>query len=192
MARRKHDRKGGRKGRQSRNRKIKPFYFIICEGETEENYINFIKAHFKVSAEVKSKVLGNNLSVAKVDRIIKALPDQPNKTYLFYDLDREDVKQKLFELTKHGYSLIYNNPSIEFWFLLHNRNQRAEIETKNAEKALQKEWPEYKKGFLSDAEREILLSNFHKAKERAVALDAFGNPSSNTYTLIEALIGEEV
>ena len=40
-------------GKQNKNRKTKPVFYVFCEGETEENYISILRQHFRIPIEIK-------------------------------------------------------------------------------------------------------------------------------------------
>jgi hypothetical protein len=44
--------------RISKIRKTRPVYFVFCEGESENAYINLLRSHFRFPIEIKSKVIG--------------------------------------------------------------------------------------------------------------------------------------
>ena len=44
--------------RQSRGKRINPTYFVFCEGETEEEYVKYLRSVFRIPIEINSKKLG--------------------------------------------------------------------------------------------------------------------------------------
>lgn len=47
--------------RKSNPRKMKPLFLVLCEGETEETYINLLKQRYRLPIRIVSKILGGSL-----------------------------------------------------------------------------------------------------------------------------------
>lgn len=45
-----------RKHRPSKGKKINPHFWVFCEGETEEAYIYWLRARYRLPVEVVAKV----------------------------------------------------------------------------------------------------------------------------------------
>ena len=75
------------------------------------------------------------------------------------------------------------------WFLLHYQDQKSEISSDKCIKKLLKFSNEYKKGTLSEEEKDVLAKNKEVAVERAKKLMEDQNPSSTVYKLLEKLKG---
>lgn len=105
---------------------------------------------------------------------------------MIYDADVPQVLEKLKSIKSAV--LIVSNPSIELWFLLHYKNQTANITTEKCIRQLSnRNKNKYKKGVI-DSQLEIKLSGIcAKACERAKELTLFNNPSSNMNVFIEEL-----
>ena len=104
-----------------------------------------------------------------------------------YDLDVDGMLEQLQKIPNA--ELIVSNPCIELWFLLHYQEQKTEISSDKCIKKLQKVSKEYKKGTLSEEEKDVLAKNKDLALERAKKLVEFQNPSSMVYKLLEKLKG---
>jgi hypothetical protein len=103
-----------------------------------------------------------------------------------YDLDRKDTEVKL-ALCKSSIS-IASNPAVELWFLLHIEDQHAAISTDDCIDKLKKstpDWAYYKKGSLTEKQKQVLWDNRGLASVKAKKLSATGNPASLVYRLIE-------
>ncbi len=48
--------------RKSNPRKMRPQFLVLCEGSTEEVYINFLKQRYRLPIKIVSKVVGSNIS----------------------------------------------------------------------------------------------------------------------------------
>ena len=73
--------------------------------------------------------------------------------------------------------------------LLHYQEQKTEISSDKCIKKLHEVSKEYKKGTLSEEEKEVLARNKELAVERAKILSENKNPSSTVYILLEKLKG---
>jgi len=172
-------------------RKMKPVFLVFCEGETEETYINFLRQKYRIPIKVIPHITGLSISPDIIKRHISAeqLDSKDILTsFLMYDLDRKEIIEKL-AVCKKSIS-ITSNPAVELWFLLHNREQYAEISTDRCIEALQKvttEWANYQKGILSNQQKRILWDNRTIASERAKRLLNGKNPSSSVYLLIDMM-----
>lgn len=172
--------------RKSKGKTINPTYYVFCEGKTEEEYVKFLKKIYRIPIEVKHKVEGNKISYRKVREFLKGKPSSTkDKVFLMYDLDVEGIVKKLDEIDI-GIQ-ITSNPSIELWFLLHYKNQTANISSGNSLLQLQRHWSNYEKGVLRDNHKQELISRIKTAISYAKNLKHPNNPSSKLFLLIEAL-----
>ena len=48
--------------RISKGKKINPTYFVFCEGETEEVYINHLRSKYRLPININSKIAGNRIT----------------------------------------------------------------------------------------------------------------------------------
>lgn len=172
--------------RVAKERRIKPVFYVFCEGETEEAYINFLRLRYRIPIKIKSKVTGHSIS----QRIVNSHIDTENKhekdkIFLMYDLDEDGLLEKL-QLISNSV-LLTSNPCIEFWFLLHFRNQRANINCNACNRELKARVKRYEKGKLNEAINNKLKENYKSAIERAKNLDETNNPSSSVYKFIEEI-----
>ncbi len=139
---------------------MKPLYFVFCEGESEEEYINFLKSEYRLpNIKIKSKVAGTAISAGEIRNQLKSENRQSNDPiFLMYDLDRDDITATLKSIK--GTTLIGSKPSIELWYLLHCIPIQVLISSSSqAEAMLKKFWKRYKKGFLSQSEKCALREN---------------------------------
>lgn len=177
--------------RKPKGKKINPTFFIFCEGQTEEAYINVLKAEYRLpSIIIHSKVKGLDISARFIKEYKKNKPSDPkDRTFLFYDLDTPGIYSRLVQID--GCKLLISNPSVELWFLLHYKNQTASINSDRCCKELEKENKEYKKGTIDTKLRKKLIDNIKIAIERAKSLPNSNNPSSTVYQFLEILNGLE-
>jgi len=175
------------KRNSSKGKKINPHFWVFCEGETEEAYVCFLRSKCRIPIEIVPKIVGNRISQQIIKNSKQGKPTHDkDKDFLMYDADVPKVLEKLKSIKSA--ILIASNPSIELWFLLHYKNQTANILTDTCIKELSNRNRNiYKKGAI-DAQLEIKLSeNCKKACERAKKLILFNNPSSNMNVFIQEL-----
>jgi hypothetical protein len=181
-----------KKERNSRpSRKMKPVFLVFCEGETEEAYINFLRQKYRLPIKIISRMTGLSISPAIIKRYVQAEKISPGDnitSFLMYDLDTAGITEKL--LLIKGSITITSNPCVELWFLLHNKEQHAEIATKTCITMLQHfsdDWTYYEKGIFTDRQKQMLWNNCIIACDRARKLPESINPSSTIYRLVEAM-----
>ncbi len=182
----------GSKRRKPRGKKINPTLFVFCEGETEESYINLLRSEYKIpSIIIHPKIGGGDISDKFIRNYKKGRPSHPkDETFLFYDLDVPEILQRLRKIENS--KLLISNPSVELWFLLHYKNQTANVNSDYCCKELKNRNKVYKKGTIDDKLKEKLLLKKNDALNRAKKLDENKNPSSSVYKLIEVLNGLKV
>lgn len=176
-----------RERRPSREKRIKPHFWVFCEGETEDAYIRYLRSKYRLPIEIISKVSGSDINEKYIERHKKGKPThEKDKNFLIYDADIKEVLKKLKKIKDT--TLITSNPSIELWFLLHYKNQISTIdENKCIQELCNRNRNEYKKGFLDKKLKERLRTKQSVAIDRAKKLTGFKNPSSNMYIFIELL-----
>lgn len=176
----------GRKNRISKGKTMKPNFFVFCEGETEITYIRFLRSIYRVPLQIIAKKSDSNITMQYIANCKKEYEKTDNdKTFLMFDLDVSGILEKLQKIA--DCILLVSNPCVEFWFLLHYEDVRAELTSKNCIERLKKHSIQYSKGTLSDTEKRTLSENKQLALERAQKLKEYRNPSSMVYRLIEEL-----
>jgi len=179
-----------RRREQAAPRLMKPVFLVFCEGETEENYLDFIRRKYKSPIKIVSSVEGNQISqnlIEKRQQELKISKNEKIKTFLMYDLDVKVVNAKLKSCDAEW---LCSNPCIELWFLLHSKLQTIEITTDNCLKTLINVggvWKEYKKSVLTETQKNYLWDNKTIAIDRAKKLTENENPSSGIYKLLETI-----
>jgi len=172
--------------RPSKGKKIKPTFFVFCEGKTEQLYVSFLKSQFRVSIIIDSQIAKNNITDNYIKNYKKGRPThEKDKTFLLYDLDVPEMLEKL-QAIKSTVTLV-SNPCIEFWFLLHFKEQKSVITCKKCNEGLNKQMGNYSKVLIDNKMRESLVKGQQKAINRAKKLKPLINPSSTVHLLIEEL-----
>ena len=167
---------------------MKPNFFVFCEGETEMAYVKFLRSLYRAPIQVIPKKGKSNISE---DFIVKSkneyVQTEQDKVFLMYDLDVDGMLEQLQKIPNA--ELLVSNPCVELWFLLHYQEQKTSISSDKCIKKLQKFSKEYKKGTLSEEEKDVFAKNKELAIERAKKLAKFHNPSTTVYRLLENLNG---
>ena len=178
-----------RRRREPKGKKINPTLFVFCEGETEEAYINLLKSVYRIpSIHIHPKIGGNNITAEYIENYKQGKPThEKDSNYLVYDLDVPEMITRLSKIK--GCELLVSNPCIELWFLLHYKNQTASTNNANCCREMNNRNKTYKKGAIDKKLKEKLILKREDAVKRAKALNAYENPSSTMYKLIEILEG---
>ena len=48
--------------REAKGKQIKPVYYVFCEGESEESYVLYLRAKYRIPVEILPKILRNQIS----------------------------------------------------------------------------------------------------------------------------------
>ena len=64
----------GRKRQASKGKKIKPHFWVFCEGKTEESYVCFLRSKYRIPIEIVPKIIGSNISEKIIKRYKKGKP----------------------------------------------------------------------------------------------------------------------
>lgn len=166
---------------------------VICEGETEENYINLMKKWYKFPVRIVSRIEGTKITQALVDkheRGLKISAKDKVDTFLMYDMDVPAINEKLMVCKAE---LLLSNPCFEIWLLLHAKEQKSALSSEAVLKELKKSasvWNSYIKSVYTDTQKTFLREHLKDAVDRAKALKDFQNPSSRIYRLLEILEGK--
>jgi len=177
----------GKRNRTSKAKKINPHFWVFCEGETEEAYVKHLRSQYRIPIEIVPKIVGNKITERFIKSYKKGKPVHPkDKDFLLYDADVKAVLEKLQKFKSA--ILIASNPSIELWFLLHYKNQKASITTAGCIKELSnRNRIKYKKGLIDDCLKTKFVEKRYDACKRAGSTKHFENPSTNVHLLIDEL-----
>ena len=172
--------------RKSKEKKMRPIFFIFCEGETEIAYVNFLKSKYRLPIEVIPKKSDSNISCRYIENCKRDYITTPaDRTFLMYDLDVQGVFDKLSCIPK--VTLLVSNPCVEFWFLLHAQDFASEIDSKTCVNRYESLSMNYKKGHLNIFDMRLLNEGEDAAIIRAKRVSTPVNPSTTVYKLVEAL-----
>ena len=172
--------------RKSKGKKIKPTFFVFCEGESEDVYVSHLRSCYRIPIEIVSKIAGNSITQKYINSTLKHRPKHPkDKHFLLYDIDAPKMLEKLKSIKNS--ILLASNPCFELWYILHFCNQTAYINTNDCINKLEENCREYKKGKIPNKLKIKLTESVKKAIERAKKKDLYNNPSTSVYLLIEEL-----
>jgi hypothetical protein len=168
---------------------MKPMIMVFCEGATEDEYVNFLKTRYHVKIKIISKITGQQLSQELINKHTyaeKLNGKDTIHTFLMYDLDSPSIAEKVKECRGE---MICCNPCIELWFYLHEKEQHANISTTACLQLLKKVsgWKEYKKGSLSEIQKDLLWEKRKEAVFRGKGLVDYQNPSAPIFRFIKFL-----
>ncbi len=170
--------------------RMRKIALVICEGETEERYINLLKKWYKSPIRIVSHIEGTKITQSLVDNRTRELKlsrwDKVN-TFLMYDMDVPSINEKLLACKAEK---LLSNPCFEIWLLLHAKDQKSPITTDALIKELKKSatvWKNYSKSDFTNTQEDFLKSNTDTATARAKNLTELHNPSTSIYKLVNLL-----
>jgi len=176
-----------RKVKQSRGMKMKPTSFVFCEGKTEAEYVDLLRRSFRVPIEIIARVSDSNISMPYIDRCKRQrFTTSEDKTFLMFDLDVAGMLERLRKIKDAV--LLLSNPCVEYWSLLHYKDVNNELSSAECLSRLKKYDSDYVKGTFSPAMKKKLIECVADASRRAVAKNAFSNPSSTVYLLTDEIL----
>lgn len=180
----------GRKIRLSKEKQMKPNFFVFCEGKTEMAYIKFLRSLYRVPIQVIPKKGKSNISKDDIENSKRDyVTTNQDKVFMMFDLDVAGVLEHLQKISDA--ELLVSNPCVELWFLLHYQEQKTKLTSKKCLQKMQGVSKGYKKGTLSEEEKSVLAANKDVAIKRAKLLEKFENPSTTIYRLLELLKDKE-
>ena len=175
-----------RRVRTSKEKRMKPNFFVFCEGETEVAYVMHLRSKYRVPIQIIPKKSDSNISCRYIANCKKGYElTERDQTFLMYDLDVAGVLEQLNCIP--GATLLVSNPCIELWFILHCVDVNAELNQNACVKMYKKFSDRYSKGKLNVADVNIFAVGEDNAILRAKKMNAPKNPSTTVYKLIEAI-----
>lgn len=175
--------------RKSKVKRMRPIFFVFCEGETEVAYVNYLKSKYRLPVEIIPKKSDSNISCRYIENCKKSyFTTTSDKTFMMYDLDVDGILNTLSCIPE--VTLLISNPCFELWFLLHSQDCKSELDSRKCIKKYEALSPDYKKGRLNVSDLHILEQGEDRAIERAKKMVTPENPSTTVYKLVEALRAE--
>ncbi len=178
---------GSKKRRTSKDKRINPKFWVFCEGKTEKSYVEFLRAKYRLPIKIIPEILGTKISNRLISKhISKKEKHKKDKIFLLYDADVDYILQRLLQIKNA--KLLASNPSIEYWFLLHYKNQTAMITEEDCIKQLSnRNKNTYKKGYMDEKLKKRLEEKQKEATKRAKKTVLYNNPSTNIFEFIVEL-----
>lgn len=175
--------------RKTKSRKVRPVIFVFCEGETEEQFVHYLRSKYKCPIEIRTKVSHTKvLKRGYISRNTEGRLNQVNdRVFLLYDLDREGLYEGLSKLKRAD--LISSNPCFELWLLLHYEDCNGQKSSEQCITLLKRHIPDYEKGKkkVFDSRGAELSGRYSDAKERAKSKSIPDNPSTDVYRLVDLI-----
>ena len=176
----------GRQIRKSKGKTMKPNFFVFCEGESEVTYISHLRSQYRVPLQIIPRKSDSNISVRYIENCKREyIVTENDKIFLMYDLDVDGMLLHLQSIPDTV--LLVSNPCIELWYLLHFEECHAELTQNACMKKMKRHFEHYTKGTLTLNEKQQLYDNTSEATARAKVLEAYNNPSTTVYKMIELL-----
>lgn len=122
-----------------------PVDLIVCEGETEVEYLGALAKLLRIHVDIKKSKGSDPLSIVNTAKKTAKGYDQ---VYCVFDKDNHDANfTEAIHLCKRlGFIPIISNPCLELWFLKHYIFRQAALGgPEQTVKALLKHLPEYEK-----------------------------------------------
>lgn len=172
-------------------RKMKPVILVLCEGKTEECYVDCLKQKYRLPIQVISKVVGQKISPALINRYKnekRLCKSEQIDCFLLYDADVPEIADRIAACT--GATAILSRPCLEVWFLAHTEKvPAADLSSAECLRRLTRieEWKGYRKGFLSESEKKLLWDKRLEAMRNIAESSATGAAFSNIPEFIRAL-----
>lgn len=174
-------------------KRMRKIALVICEGETEMEYLNLIRKWYKSPVRIVSHIEGNRITQLLIDkhaRELKISPFDKVDTFLMYDMDVPAINDKLMACKAE---LLLSNPCFEIWLLLHVKDQTSALSSTAVIKELKRSapvWQNYSKAIYTDTQKGFLREHLDDAIRRAKGLKDFHNPSSRIFKLLDILEGK--
>ena len=170
---------------------MKPVFLVLCEGETEEAYLGYLRQTYRSPIKIVPKVTGDSICQQLVIRKMKEVKLSPTErimVFLMYDRDVEAINDKI---DKCKGVFLFSNPCVELWFLLHNKAIMTSMNSDTCINALRKVggvWSNYEKSVITETQKADVTGKVFKAIINAQKLSLYDNPSTSIYKLVEAIL----
>lgn len=203
----------GKNKRNSGFKAQKTNILIVCEGETEEIYLNKLNSTYRLTT-VKVKIKNaEGGSPKKIYEVAKKEKEYKNRcvatkyeeVYCVFDNDKKNIDTELLPalsgMLAENYTPIYSNMSFELWLYLHHKSAKAFHSPDLVEAALKRVDSTYHK---TEYDVDSYINNISKARDSSIELMSSSglnypkerehlliNPYTNLSLLIERLEKEK-
>ena len=140
-------------------KRMRKIALVICEGETEVEYLNLIRKWYKSPVRIVSHIEGNRITQPLIDkhaRELKISPFDKVDTFLMYDMDVPAINDKLMACKAE---LLLSNPCFEVWLLLHVKDQTSALSSTAVIKELKRSapvWQNYSKAIYTEDRKSVV------------------------------------
>ena len=176
---------------------------VLTEGErTEPDYLfMWVRRDARVRLNLADTGMTPDALVRRAKEYLRGQPRKRDKRdfdeiWCVFDTDEhENLPQALEEARQSGIRVAVSNPCIEFWLVLHAREQTAYID-RHVVQRLASELGLADGKRIPDSARQALVEGFETARQRARALDERhdgdgrpprSNPSTDVWQLVDRL-----
>lgn len=173
----------------SKSKEVNPKFYVFCEGETEQAYVEYLKAKYRVPVQIIAELSKSKISEKYIQNIHRNHHPR-DRDYFMYDADVPYMLERLMMLSQRFNAVpVISNPCIELWFLLHFAEHLGSINSKDCERLLRDKYARYKKGRIDDRLAALfdLREGQALARARRMTSGPYTNPSTQIYRLIEDL-----
>ena len=156
----------GKNGRPER--KMKPVILVLCEGETEECYVEHLKQKYRLPIKIISRIVGQQINQRLINRHkneLKISSKENIDCFLMYDADIQSVVENIKQCDAKA---VLSRPCIEVWFLAHSEKvPDTDLSNDECLKRLEKvaAWKNYRKGSLNESQKNLLWEKRLEAAE---------------------------
>lgn len=173
-------------------RPLKPKYWILCEGETEECYFSIVKELKLLWVQIQIKKIGqlpwNNKKrimweKKKIDYYDKELKETASKVFFILDADvytQQEIDQQRRLLETDNIHLLYSNKNFELRILLHL--EKYTKEDANYTRKIKKHKPNYEKWKSSSTRmifKDLIQNNLKDAISNSKNLEKINKRINN-------------
>jgi len=179
------------RGRRTPTRAPRRTFLVVVGAEkTETAYLEGFGKHFRTATVILKEKPCSPDQLVDHARKLSLMADY-DEVWCVTDVDHyerqgEKITAALAAAKRAGINVAVSNPCFEFWLLLHHAHCAAHCADCTAvERRLLKPLPKYDKNNLRIDD---FLPGVHDAIARARKLPAGGNPSTNVWELVSALL----
>lgn len=184
-------------------RTVAKTYLVVCEGETEVNYLKGFRS--SLSREQQRTLKIEPVKAEKTDclKVVKEAIERKKEAiregvpyeevWAFFDDDNQLHIQMAFEIAaKNGVKVAFSSIALEFWFLLHfEYSGRSFQHGDEVIKTLKKHWPGYAKPAFdawANLQDRISMAEQHAVRLRRERTDSLELAIHNPFTNIDLLL----
>ena len=169
---------------------MKPVILVLCEGETEERYVEHLRQKYRLPIKIVSKIVGQKVNQKLINRHKKELRIsnmEHIECFLIYDADVQSVVENI---SRCDAKAVLSRPCIEVWFLAHSEEvPGTDISGTECLRRLGRNdaWRNYKKGTLTDVQKVLLWEKRFEAAGNISHVASGGKAFSTVNEFVDVL-----